>query len=218
MSFSKWWLHALFPAACIVCQTDIPDDPCPVCAACRCDWRADSLRHVRPNGVDALASAYLFEGPLRDVIHAYKYRGKDYLAGFLTEAWMKRWPSIDSQYDVLVPVPVSWWTFFKRGYNQSALLADRVGKRLNVPVLTGALKRRHTPSQTRLNRKQRFDNAAKSFAINPRLSVRGKRVLLLDDIFTTGATLATCARLLKSAGATYVAAHALAREELKRPT
>jgi ComF family protein len=116
---------------------------------------------------------------------------------------------------VIVPVPVSPWTYFKRGYNQSALLAEQVGKRLNVPVASRALTRRQTPSQTRLARKKRFENAAQSFVINARAALAGKRVLLVDDIVTTGATLGACARLLKSAGAAYVAAHALAREELK---
>lgn len=104
--------------------------------------------------------------------------------------------------DLLVPVPASWRSLIKRGYNQSALLADSLGRHLGVPVDRSVLKRRGLKPQVGLGRDARFSNAAESFAPGRGIGrAAGKRILLFDDVYTTGATVRTCAGIVQAQGA-----------------
>lgn len=116
--------------------------------------------------------------------------------------------------DLLVPVPLHPWRLFRRRYNQSALLARAVADRSGVPLLVDAVvRRRRTPSQGGLNRRQRALNVRGAFRVRPAAAdrIRGRRVVLVDDVLTTGATVTACARALLSAGAASVDVLALAR-------
>ena len=116
--------------------------------------------------------------------------------------------------DVIVPVPLHYTRLASRGFNQSAWLADAVSRRTGVPVSVDALKRtRRTPTQGGLSAKARRRNMAGAFAPHPKRTghVQGKRVLLVDDVLTTGATLSACTRALKRAGARHVDVLVLAR-------
>jgi ComF family protein len=165
----------------------------------------------------------LFEGTLRKVIHRFKYdyvrdlaiplgemladycRADYYRAdhGQGQEALM---PS-----DVIIPVPLHKRRLRERGYNQSALLADRLGTALQVPVLHNALYRnRYTLSQTRLDAQARSRNVAGAFSCSGS-GVRDKRVLLIDDVCTSGATLNACGLALRKGGAQNVWALTVAR-------
>lgn len=113
--------------------------------------------------------------------------------------------------DIVVPVPLHRRRLIWRGFNQSTELARAISRQLGAKVRNKALVRtRHTPPQTRLDRAGRLANIKDAFAANTDL-VRDKRVLLVDDVFTTGATLRECARTLKRAGASHVDVLVLAR-------
>jgi ComF family protein len=115
--------------------------------------------------------------------------------------------------DVLVPVPLHTRRLRERGYNQSALLADEVGKRNGLPVVTDSLVRlRHTKAQVKTtSAEERQSNLAGAFGCRD-ANLAGKRVLLVDDVCTTGATLNSCAIALRDAGASSIWGLALARE------
>lgn len=116
------------------------------------------------------------------------------------------------EFDILVPVPLHPKRLRRRGYNQSALLAENLGQLIGALVAKDVLlQRRNIPSQTQLSGKERRRNVIGAFECRDR-KLRGKRVLLIDDVCTTGATLDACAVTLKEAGAAAVWGLTLARE------
>lgn len=205
----------LLPAVCPGCQRDLPVSG-PVCAEC---WAAimPPASAPLPIGIDRYQAAAAFEPPLRDLILSFKYRGKDYLGRWLG-TWMgKKLLPWAGECTLIVPVPSPAWRRVRRGYHPADVLADAVAKHLRRPVAPRLLRRRHGyPSQTTLDRRDRGENASKSFALGWRPArVEGKKVLLVDDVSTTGATLSVCAGLLRFAGARSVDAVVLAQEALK---
>ncbi len=164
-------------------------------------------------GFDALFAAGDFDGPLRELLHRFKYGGRQHLGRYLADQWLARCPFDPADIDMIMPVPMPRWKSWRRGYNQAALLAHEIGASWQVPVYSYGLTRRWwSVSQTKLGRRRRFQNAAKSFKLVLGQLYRQKTVLIIDDICTTGATLDVCARLLKSAGASRVLAGTIARD------
>jgi ComF family protein len=115
---------------------------------------------------------------------------------------------------VIAPVPLHRIRLFKRRYNQSALLAAALARASGLPLVPDLLlRRRNTPSQGRLSISQRWKNVTGAFAVNParRADLKGARVLLIDDVMTTGATIEICSRTLRRGGAQAVDVLVLAR-------
>lgn len=114
--------------------------------------------------------------------------------------------------DFCVPVPLNRWRLWRRGFNQAELLARRVACLLAVPCRSKILRRiRRTESQAGLSNQQRRSNVGGAFAVMRGAALRGTRILLVDDVMTTGATLDACARVLKRAGVEHVGAVTIAR-------
>ena len=150
-----------------------------------------------------------YEGALRDIIHAFKYEGRrslaDPLAGLMREAGR----AVLEDCECIVPVPLHPWRRLRRGFNQARDLAER----LDRPVVDALWRVRATPSQMSLNAASRRTNLRRAFSLSwvrgtdlsgPR--IRGARIVLIDDVRTTGATLDECAKVLRRAGATDVRA------------
>jgi ComF family protein len=128
----------------------------------------------------------------------------------MAEGWRTR-PEL-APAEVILPVPLHFLRRQWRGYNQSALLATFFGKSVGLPVVEGVLSRRRWGrSQTRLSREERKKNVEKAFVVRRPEGVKGRRVLLIDDVCTTGATLDACAQVVRAAGARWVAAFTVAR-------
>lgn len=162
----------------------------PVCASCR------RLKLA----LSGLFSDYYFEGVLRVAIHQLKYRGSRHLAEPLGELMLETLATAAVPADVLVPVPLHASRLAERGYNQSALLADHVSQATGVPVVDGPLRRaRPTEPQMALPAVQRRANVTGAFVVQGR-ELAGLRVLLVDDVCTTGSTLDACAAALRAAG------------------
>jgi ComF family protein len=117
----------------------------------------------------------------------------------------------DTTFDAIVPVPLHPARQRERGFNQAALLAEFVKTRLAVPVRPVLERLRYTTTQTAFDRSERMENLRNAFRLRKKADVRELRVLLVDDILTTGATLSECARVLKEAGATSIHAATAAR-------
>jgi ComF family protein len=147
-----------------------------------------------------------FDGTLKELIHRYKYSGKDYLAAVLARLLLKEWPACPFEVDAIIAVPMPFWREVRRGYNQSFLLAKHLGKIWEKPVIKGGIQRRWNRSQTNLTRAERLTNAARGFRMQKSAGPPDKHVLLVDDVLTTGATLDACARLLKNTGVSRVSA------------
>jgi len=153
----------------------------------------------------------MFEGPLRQAIHHLKYNGRACLAEPLGSLIVERWEKAALPADLIVPVPLHPARLRERGYNQSTLLAHQLAQACGLPVVEDALRRvKATLPQITLNAEQRKVNVQDAFEAQADL-VQGRRVLLIDDVCTTGATLAACSHALKQAGATSVWALTLGR-------
>ncbi|HEV2688118.1 MAG TPA: ComF family protein [Bryobacteraceae bacterium] len=172
------------------------------CALCR--------RGVR--GFDRAYSFGFYEGELRELIHLFKYGRIETLAKPLGRLLALALPR-DQVYDAVVPMPLHWRKRWQRGFNQSALLARELGRRVNVPVKNALRRVRSTSAQAGLTNAKRRLNVSGAFRPKRAHSLDGKRVLLIDDVMTTGATAASCARALKLAGARQVTLLTVARAD-----
>jgi len=187
----------------------------PVCALCWASFQP-AERFGTPPGLSRFQALSAFASPLRDLIHSFKYRGKGYLGAALAAYMVRASAPWVHESALIVPVPAPPVRRILRGYHPASVLAAGLGQSLGVPVASRALRRRHGyPSQTSLGRRERGENAAASFVAGWGISrTRGRRVLIVDDVCTTGATLSACARILLFAGAASVDALVLAQESL----
>lgn len=158
-------------------------------------------------------SALDYEAPWDSLLQALKYEAQigllPALAALLLAA-LARERAVSNEV-LLMAVPLHERRLGERGYNQSALLARELGRALGLPVLDGLRRLVDTPPQTRLNRSERMQNLRHAFALAPGLALHGRHCVLVDDVMTTGATLATIAPLLLRHGAARVDAWVLAR-------
>jgi ComF family protein len=164
-----------------------------------------------PSPLDYVHSAALYEGPLREAIHAFKFRGKRALVRPLADLVVEACrDTLAGQPVVLVPVPLTRERRAERGFNQAALIAERVARELRLVVRPRWLRRvRSTRPQSDLSAAERQANVRGAFAAAS--AVEGRHVVIVDDVFTTGATVGECARALRGEGAARVGALAVAR-------
>jgi len=162
------------------------------------------------HGFDQACSFGFYEGKLRKLIHVFKYGSVPTLSAPLAGYLMSAMP-FNHQADLIVPVPMHWWRRYRRGYNQAHLLAKDLAQRTGLPMVNAVTRSRHTPPQAGLSDHQRRHALSNVFAVSRPSSVKDRHVLLIDDVFTTGATASACGRALKRAGAAAVTVLTLAR-------
>jgi competence protein ComFC len=170
------------------------------CALCR----------LGATGFDAAYSFGSYEGELRELIHLFKYGRVRTLVGPLGKLLARALP-VDERFDAIVPVPLHWWKRWQRGFNQSELLAKEIARRRGIPVKRCVRRVKSTSAQAGLTNAKRRANMSGAFQAKHGRPLDGMRVLLIDDVMTTGSTAAACARALKDAGAGYVALLTVAR-------
>jgi ComF family protein len=211
-------LDAAFPALCVGCGQE-------GAAICRACLPALDARRGLPGGTPLgllsdvpapllqLDWCAAFDGTVRRALHVLKYAGERRLAAPLGEAVARRWHEVGAGGDVLVPVPVHEARRRERGYDQAVLIADVAADALRLPMRACLVRRRATEAQFRLGRDRRAGNVRGAFVVagDPR-PLQGRWVVLIDDVVTTGATLAACAEALLEAGAMAVSAVTVARE------
>jgi competence protein ComFC len=189
----------------------------PRCAGCgrvdtpwcdRCQHELDQLpplAHVqRLPPLRACAATGVYDGKLASTIQSLKYENATALAVPLGVRLVTALAALNWTFDMIIPVPLHTNRLRQRGYNQSQLLGEHVAEHLTLPCNSSALmRRRNTPAQVGLTRPQRHANMQDAFAAStPQVS--GCSILLIDDVYTTGATLQACATALKDAGAASV--------------
>ena len=178
-------------------------------------FKCSSCRGKKRIPYSALRSLYYYQSPLREIFHLFKFGGYialgERLAARLAEALEEN--SYFCQVDLVVPVPLHPMRQLKRGFNQSEILARRIGRQLGLPLELKAVARsRHTRPQSLLETSERGGNLKGAFKVDSNL-VKKKTILLVDDVVTTGTTINECCRSLKRAGASEVKAVTLARAE-----
>jgi ComF family protein len=160
-----------------------------------------ALRH--PPVYGRARAAARFEGVMRNLIHGFKYADRHEGTGFFADLMRAAGEELLRDADLLMPVPLHRRRLWTRRYNQAAILAQRLAASTGKPADLFTLRRtRRTPSQVGLSAGERAHNVAAAFELAPgsRARIQGKRILLIDDVITTGSTLSACAALLKEAG------------------
>jgi ComF family protein len=203
-----------FCSACLREVAFITDPSCPVCglpfssqmAGChncpRCEKKINNFHIAR-----GLAN---YDGKLLKAIHLFKYGGKTNI-GKILGGMLAQYPLDFSAYDLIVPVPLHIKKLRERGFNQAVLLCREIEKRHSVPLEISSLKRvRYTESQVGLNEDERVKNIKGAFEVRDSV-FKGLKTLLVDDIFTTGATVNECSRVLGKSGVNRVDVLTLAR-------
>lgn len=232
----KWLLNALMPRACAHCGLDLhylaPGPLCPGCAdaleplpelhckTCGLPLKDGGgacydCRGAGPRALSLARSAFVFNPQLRSLIHAFKYRAREDLAGYLAgemTAALPRFPEL-APYAFCAAVPLHRAKARERGFNQAELLSKELAGLANLFHLEGVSSRvKNTPSQTSLSKKERRANMDGAFRVERPELVKGRNILLVDDVATTLATLEELAAEFRRAGARSVAAYTLARE------
>jgi ComF family protein len=234
-------LSLLYPAACCGCgrpavrlefcrrcQAEIHTPCSPLCLACgvpfgtaggadhrcgRCLTRTFGFGRARACALYDAADTV--EHPLKSVLQRYKYNRDVSLAGPLAELLSQRCPVVIPAYDVIMPVPLHVSRLRWRGFNQAQLLVKPLARRAGLPVDALSMERvRPTRPQVELTEAERRQNVAHAFRVTRPERVRQRRILLVDDVYTTGATVDECSRELKRAGAASVDVLVLARAVL----
>jgi ComF family protein len=221
----RTFLDLLFPPRCVGCRKvggwlcsecrsaiELLRPPlCPRCGLPTAEGKLCLRCQRAPLQIDRVRSVTFFDGPMRKAIHRLKYSNSQSLAAPLGEMLVSYWQDVHLPADVIIPVPLHTRRLRERGYNQAALLARELGKGVGLPVLENALVRvRETSPQVDLNAEERKENVQGAFHC-PDDQLAGKSVLLVDDVYTTGATLEACSLALKQRGVCTVWSLTLAR-------
>lgn len=171
-----------------------------LCAACRTSFA----------NFDCAYSFGSYEGTLRKLIHLFKYGKVETLAQPLGRMLVQALP-LEERFEAVLPMPMHPWKKWQRGFNQAELLARPVARRFGLKLSSNLRRSRLTKSQAGLSGTERQENLRNSFAVRRPEQIAHKRVLLVDDVFTTGETLRAAAKALKAAGVKHVSALTLAR-------
>jgi ComF family protein len=233
----RFFADLFFPPLCHSCRTFIPNagrihicGDCfsttrslgsPFCTVCGVPFRTEGgLDHIcgdclsKPPAFAAARAAVVYEGAVKELIHRLKYDGRiqarrplglllaERLAGFVH----------DAAPDLIMPVPLHLKRLRQRGFNQAVLLGELASKEWGVPMARRVIRRiRWTEPQITLASRDRMANVRGAFAVADPAVVRGKKILLVDDVMTTGSTVSECARMLKKGGAAEVFVAVVAR-------
>lgn len=214
MNLRSTLLDFLYPPKCVYCHRIMETSETTVCPRCR-----NALPET-PEGdllkgefFTACAVPLYYEGVVKDSLHRFKFSRRREYAETYSRQMANRLQTAAFSWDILTWVPVSRKRLRQRGYDQCQLLAEALAHQLDCTAVPLLRKTRHTPaqSQTGTAEKRRANVSGAYRVINP-ADVAGKRILLIDDIVTTGATLSECARVLRFAGAAAVFCGAVARQ------
>ena len=239
MGFFRSLIGNIFPHRCLRCGTLVGQTP-GICLSC---W--DGFVHVagplcsccgiplpEHTSEDALCGACIHHPPLfqgaksvfiyneasKDLVLKLKNQDKTFLAKYVAPWMVRAGSTFWNAHPVLIPTPLHWRKQFKRQFNQSALLAHHIGQQVQLPVVHGLSRIKNSPSQGTFSTQQRAQNVKNAFHADARLLKGIKKCVLIDDVFTTGATVGACAKALKKAGVEEIYVLTLCRVVKEEPT
>jgi len=215
MNLWSWMLDLLFPPKCPFCQKILEDPRAPLCPNCqpKLPWLEGKQAERKVDFTDGCFSPLAYRGTVPEAIRRYKFaRVRSYSQPFGLLLAQCIQDHRKEEADSVTWAPLSRKRLRERGFDQAELLAREVGKQLGLPVFPALKKVRHTePQSGRKDEAARRANALNAYALLPGAEVEGKRLILVDDVVTSGATLSECARVLRQAGAKRVCCAALAQ-------
>ncbi len=216
MKILQTFIGLFFPKICLSCDERLLDneqflcsncfkslvflkDICPICGAPKTE---EKCRVCQTNEFffDKARSVFMFNKVVQNLIHEFKYNEMTMIAKFLgklSQEYIEKSKPFD-HIDYVVPVPLHKVKKRSRGFNQSEYITRQIARNMNWKHLPRLIKRkRFTETQTKLNKEQRRKNVSFAFKINPKYDIKGKNILLVDDVFTTGATVNSITAVLK---------------------
>ena len=202
----------MFPPKCVLCGKLLNKDETDLCHSCRVNQPEYNAKSKRITFVDSWTAIWYYEGPVRGSILRYKFAGRrSYAQCYGRLLAMKISQEFPDGFDTITWVPISAMRKFRRGYDQGQLLAEAVGAELGVEPVKLLKKVRNNPPQSGISgQAERRANVLSVYRTVNQQAVAGKRVLLIDDVITTGATVGEAARILLTAGAKQVCCGAVA--------
>ena len=234
----RWVVNLVFPPVCPVCKTrlDRKEQDLIICTNCRTAIRpvcppvcpccglpvpaGDGTGYLcgsclqEKRYFDVHRTSSLYEGVLKEAIYRFKYGGIFPLATVFGDLLQPTLTALSHDYpvDVMIPVPLHIRRLRERGFNQALLLVKELNKRFGIPYGERTLKKvKDTPVQSALKKKERRKNLRGAFEVQDQTAIAGKAVVLVDDVYTSGATVNECSRALLKAGAARVAVLTVAR-------
>ena len=195
--------NLLFPPKCILCKKVLESTETDLCRNCRIDSPECTGLHKNFSFLDSWAAVWYYKGYIRDSILRFKFhRARHYAPAYGRMLAMRIQQEYPDGFDLITWVPVSRLRRFTRGYDQVELLANATGRELGQPPVSTLRKIRHNRPQSGITgQAKRRANVLGAYRVICPQEVCGKRILLLDDVITTGATAGECARVLLTAGA-----------------
>ena len=226
-----------FPITCVVCGRSLFfDDKFRICDECvsglemidglycrKCGKvlpdggeNCYSCRKISDYHFENIRSVCVYDGTAKDLVHKFKYGGRDYIGRILgkTMNTVLDLQGYKNEIDFVVPVPMHWLKRYLRGYNQTEILANEISETIGKPVYKSISRTKSTKPQYKLRKEERSTNLAGCFAIREkyRNEIKGKTLLLIDDVCTTCSTIEECSKTLRRAGASKVYALTFAKD------
>lgn len=203
--------NLLFPPKCTLCRELLNETETDLCHRCRCEISEQPRTGIKLPYIADWTALWYYEGAVRNSLLRFKFHNARSYAQVYGRHLAMKLLSDQVEYDLLTWVPISPWRKWRRGYDQVALIAEAVGKELETPPVPLLKKIRNNPPQSGFsNAARRRANVLGVYKVLDPAQIRNKRILLLDDIITTGATAGECARILLTAGAKEVHCAAVA--------
>ena len=220
MKIFHWLSSLLFPEKCVLCGNVLGKEELDLCRHCRSHVEVCGLPKEKLPFLDSWVALWYYEGNVRRSLLRYKFHGRQsYAESYGRLLSMKLLREERAEYDLITYVPISDKRRRKRGFDQVELLAHAVSQQLAIPCVVTMKKVRHNRPQSGIvGHAQRRANVLGAYAVQTDVALSGKKILLLDDIVTTGATAGEAARVLLTAGASQVHLAVIARANHENKT
>ena len=212
----KLVLDLLYPPVCGICGKIDQKELCPKCAIKLRNLEKARLYAYPHTHFEKHFYLFPYEGIIREKLIQYKFQGKSYLSTFFAKILQnhEKMSRLLEKYDIIIPVPMYSKKEKLRGYNQTALIAKEIAKAYQNLIYDGKSlqKIKDTKMQSSLNKKQRKNNIKNAYNVINQQKIKNKKIVLLDDIYTTGATANECSKMLKQAGAKEILVVTIAKD------
>ncbi len=212
----KLVLDLLYPPVCGICGKIDQKELCPKCAIKLRNLEKARLYAYPHTHFEKHFYLFPYEGIIREKLIQYKFQGKSYLSTFFAKILQnhEKMSRLLEKYDIIIPVPMYSKKEKLRGYNQTALIAKEIAKAYQNLIYDGKSlqKIKDTKMQSSLNKKQRKNNIKNAYNVINQQKIKDKKIVLLDDIYTTGATANECSKMLKQAGAKEILVVTIAKD------
>lgn len=209
-------LNLIYPPNCVICGKDNREYLCKKCEKIVSKYVLNKTKKYLTKYFDSHIYIFKYEGIIRELIIDYKFKEKSYLCELFVKFLIKNEKicRFFKTYDIIMPVPIHKKRKAQRGYNQSALIARKIVQKWNNLQLEENVlqKQKNTIQQSKLNKKDRIENAKNVYKIDNKEKINNKNIILIDDIYTTGSTANECAKILKENGAKKVIIITIAKD------